>query len=141
RRTLLDRHAAKAERMLVEAGQVKVARQEPGDRIVVEVKRMTKTVEIPAHDTKTRVDLLSLVIARIAKRKQSVGVDLGIGSADHSVGDADVAVLDGEMSTAGAPQRVPCAHRLGVELAFDKRTLHRSGHAADDLAAPATGAR
>ena len=55
--------------MLVLTGQVKIAGETAGDRIVVELERVAQPVEIALDDAEASVDLLSLVVAGIAERK------------------------------------------------------------------------
>ena len=102
---------------------------------------MPQAVEIAPHGAEPRVHLLAAVIARIAEREASVGVDFGIAEADEPVGDVDVAVLDDDVAVAGAPDGVERAQTFAGEIALDARMAERAGHDAVEFAPPAEGDR
>src|SRR5438045_1392431 len=123
--------------MFVLPGQMKLSGEEACDRVVVEVERVPQALEIAPHDAEARVDLLPSVVARIAEREEPVRMDLRAGAAHDAVGYADVRVFDEQVPAAGAPQRVPRAHRPAVEIAFDPRPPECAGHRPVELAVSA----
>ena len=76
RDTLVDRHLAEPERPLVRPVQVEVARHQTLHRIFVQLERVTKVGERPAIEPDARVDLLSLILARIAEGELAIGANL-----------------------------------------------------------------
>src|SRR5262249_18424396 len=84
-----------------------------------------------------RVDLFAAILARISEREQSLGADLRIAIANDTVADREVVVLDDDVRLPGAPIRIPGAHVLAAERAFDPRTAHGTGHVAVEFTAAA----
>ena len=101
----------------------------PENRIVVDLERVAKTVQVPPGHAEPGVDLLAVVTPRVTEREETFRADLGITGAHHAVGDGEVAVLDDDPCRAGAPERVPRAEVLAAERPLNARTAERPGHA------------
>ena len=85
RDAVVDRHAAEADGPLVLAGQMELAGQQAGHRIVVDLERVPQAVEVAARDAEPRVDLLAAVVARIAEREEAVGANLRVAQPHDAV--------------------------------------------------------
>src|SRR5262245_30416196 len=107
--------------MLVLAGEVELAAHLPGDRVVVDLERVTQAVELAPDDAEPRVDLVAAVIAWIAEREGSVGVNLRVAEADETVRDRHVVVLDDDAARGRAPLRIPGTNVGAGEITFDTR--------------------
>ena len=134
RHPLLDRHAAEPNRTLIRAREVKLAAQQPVDRIVVDLKGMAQARHIAPHEAKPRVDLLAAIVARVAEGEEAVGMNLRPVAPHVSAADGDVAVVDRHPARRAAPGRVPGAEIVAAERPLDPRRSERPAHLAVELA-------
>ena len=123
--------------MLVAAGQVELAAEEPVDRIVVDLKRVAQAGDIAPDNAEARVDLLAAVVARIPEREQTVGVNFRTLVPHVTAADGHIAVFDDDVAGCAAPCRIPGAQVVAAEIPLDARRPERSDHFAVEAAAAA----
>ncbi len=76
---------------------------------------MAQAVEIAIRHTEPRVDLFTVIAARVAQRVHALGADFRLALSNQSVGDVDVAVLDDDVGGAVTPECVPRPHVFAAE--------------------------
>ena len=102
-------------------------------------------LKIPAHGTKSSVEFLAVIAARISQREAPLGLQLGIAATNPAIRHRDVLLLDDDVRHAIAPECVPGPKVFSQEPSFDARPAQRASHRAVELTAPPerdrTGAR
>src|SRR5207244_4890421 len=95
---------------------------------------MAEAVDVAAHDSDARVDLLTAVVAWIAGRKTPFGGDLRIAEANAPAAHRHILVLEDDLPVAAAPDGIERPQLLTGEAAFNAWIAERPEHDAVELA-------
>lgn len=95
---------------------------------------MTKVGERSAVEADARVNLLSVILARIPEGELAIGANLRLPGSQDRIRHDRVAVLDHHVRDPPAPDDVPGAKAIALECSLDARLRERRQHPAVELA-------
>ena len=140
-RALGDGEPSEAVRLRVLAVEMKVARDQAIDVVVLEIEGFEKILHGARCHANPGIDFLAAIATRIAEGELAAHVHARRAVADHRAADVGIVVLDDEVAVHFAPGDAPRTDFAADEPAFDARTPEGPQHHTVEPAHPVDGNR